>query len=115
MLSLSISNNIVNILNSSLGNLPSPYFINYFWNIGSLLGLVIISQIIYGILVSIFFISDTRLSFYSVIWLEKPLLCFCVCLNIEIIFFAGQLLTSDLHFWCSNQKFSLKIVESRFC
>lgn len=71
MLSLSISNNIVNILNSSLGNLPSPYFINYFWNIGSLLGLVIISQIISGILVSIFFISDTRLSFYSVIHLIR--------------------------------------------
>lgn len=60
-------NNILNIFNSSLINLPTPININIWWNFGSLLGLCLIIQILSGLLLSIHYCPNINLAFQSLI------------------------------------------------
>jgi ubiquinol-cytochrome c reductase cytochrome b subunit len=56
----------ISILNSTLIDLPSPSNIPYWWNIGSLLGICLISQTITGILLAIHFTPNTESSFDTI-------------------------------------------------
>nr|YP_010882013.1 cytochrome b [Cacopsylla fuscicella]WID86687.1 cytochrome b [Cacopsylla fuscicella] len=51
----------------SLINLPTPSNINIFWNLGSLLGLMLMIQIISGIFLAMHFTADTSIAFDSII------------------------------------------------
>lgn len=60
------SNVYLNIVNSYLIDSPQPSSINYWWNIGSLLGLCLIIQVITGILIAIHYSSNIELAFSSI-------------------------------------------------
>lgn len=59
-------NNILKIINNYLYDSLLPININYLYNTGSLLGLLIIIQIISGVILAMFYISNIKLAFYSV-------------------------------------------------
>lgn len=61
------SNPIFKILNSSLIDLPSPANLSINWNYGSLLGLILIIQLISGIILATRFSGHSDISFESVI------------------------------------------------
>lgn len=56
-------NIIIKIINNSVIDLPSPSNIRTIWNIGSILGLCLITQIISGIFLSIHYSPSTDLAF----------------------------------------------------
>lgn len=58
---------LLNPIYSSLINLPTPSNINIFWNFGSLLGLILIIQILSGLFLAIHFTANTSFAFESVI------------------------------------------------
>lgn len=60
------TNSILNILNGSLIDLPSPRNISYLWNFGSLLGICLGIQILTGLFLSFHFTRDTRTAFNRV-------------------------------------------------
>nr|YP_009073498.1 cytochrome b [Lernaea cyprinacea]AIQ80151.1 cytochrome b [Lernaea cyprinacea] len=60
------NNPILKIFNNNLINLPTPSNINYNWNWGSVLGLVLIIQLLTGIFLSMHYCSDTSLAFSSI-------------------------------------------------
>ena len=64
-------NPLVKILNSSLVDLPTPVNLNLNWNYGSLLGFILMLQLITGILLCIRFSVNSSLSFDSVILLYQ--------------------------------------------
>jgi quinol-cytochrome oxidoreductase complex cytochrome b subunit len=59
---LTIIKSIVN----HLGTYPTNITLNYGWSFGSLLGLCLIMQIITGLLLSMFYLPDIEMAFYSV-------------------------------------------------
>ena len=60
------SNVYLNLVNSYLIDSPQPSSINYWWNIGSLLGLCLVIQIITGIFMAMHYSSNIELAFSSV-------------------------------------------------
>lgn len=60
------SNVYLNIVNSYLIDSPQPSSINYWWNLGSLLGLCLVIQIITGIFIAMHYSSNIELAFSSV-------------------------------------------------
>jgi len=64
-------NPLVKILNSSLVDLPTPVNLSLNWNYGSLLGFILMLQLITGILLCIRFSVNSFLSFDSVILLYQ--------------------------------------------
>ena len=66
-LSFRKSHPIIRILNSTLVDLPSPANLSINWNYGSLLGLILIIQLITGIILATRFSGHSDLSFESVI------------------------------------------------
>ncbi len=58
---------LVKIVNSTLIDLPAPANLRVNWNYGSLLGLILIIQLVTGIILSIRFSANSSLSFDSVI------------------------------------------------
>nr|YP_665536.1 cytochrome b [Campodea lubbockii]ABF49586.1 cytochrome b [Campodea lubbockii] len=102
---------IISILNSSLIDLPSPSNINTLWNLGSLLGLCLVIQIITGLFLTMHFCPNIELAFYSTVhiardvnygWLIRIIHAngaslFFTCMFIHIgrgIFFNSFILTS---------------------
>jgi len=68
MFSLQKKNSIlINPIYNSLINLPTPTNINILWNFGSLLGLMLIVQIISGLFLAIHFAPNTSIAFDRVI------------------------------------------------
>lgn len=61
------SHPLVKIINSTIIDLPSPVNLSVNWNYGSLLGLVLVIQLVTGILLATRFSGHTRISFDSVI------------------------------------------------
>jgi ubiquinol-cytochrome c reductase cytochrome b subunit len=45
---------------------PAPSNLNYFWGFGSLLGILLVIQIITGVLLAVHYTSDVSGAFYSV-------------------------------------------------
>lgn len=60
------SNVYLNIVNSYLIDSPQPSSINYWWNLGSLLGLCLVIQILTGIFIAMHYSSNIELAFSSV-------------------------------------------------
>lgn len=60
------SNIYLNLVNSYLIDSPQPSSINYWWNLGSLLGLCLVIQIITGIFIAMHYSSNIELAFNSV-------------------------------------------------
>nr|UYB78377.1 cytochrome b [Ornithodoros hermsi] len=60
------SNNILKIVNKTLIDLPAPSNISYLWNLGSLLSLCLMIQIMSGIFLAMHFSSDITTAFSSV-------------------------------------------------
>lgn len=92
------SSPIIKIINNSLIDLPSPSNISYLWNIGSLLGICLIIQIITGIFLAIHYCPNVDIAFNRIIhicrdvnqgWLIRTLHAngasfFFICLYIHI-------------------------------
>nr|YP_009371132.1 cytochrome b [Abraxas suspecta]ARR28302.1 cytochrome b [Abraxas suspecta] len=57
---------IIKIINGSLIDLPTPTNISTWWNFGSLLGLCLMTQIITGLFLTMYYTANTELAFYSV-------------------------------------------------
>nr|ADW83159.1 cytochrome b [Boreus elegans] len=57
---------LLKIINNALIDLPTPSNISSWWNIGSLLGLCLIIQIITGLFLTMHYIPNINLAFYSV-------------------------------------------------
>nr|YP_009935694.1 cytochrome b [Macrosoma conifera]QNS38637.1 cytochrome b [Macrosoma conifera] len=57
---------IFKIINNSLIDLPSPSNISIWWNFGSLLALCLITQIITGLFLTMYYTANIELAFYSV-------------------------------------------------
>nr|AFI23498.1 cytochrome b [Peloridium hammoniorum] len=62
---------LLKIMSNSLFDLPSPSNISIWWNMGSLLGICIIIQLITGLLISMHYSSNPDTSFFSVIELTR--------------------------------------------
>lgn len=60
------SNIYINLVNSYIIDSPQPSSINYWYNLGSLLGLCLIIQIITGVFIAIHYSSNIELAFSSV-------------------------------------------------
>nr|WKB11728.1 cytochrome b [Lamproglena orientalis]WKB11741.1 cytochrome b [Lamproglena orientalis] len=60
------TNPIFSLVSSSLVRLPCPSNINYMWNFGSLLGLMLTIQLVTGLFLSMHYSNDSYLAFYSV-------------------------------------------------
>nr|ANH79477.1 cytochrome b [Eurytoma sp. TJS-2016] len=65
--SLFKNNNLLNIIYSSLINLPTPLNISIWWNFGSLLGLCLMIQIISGFMLTMHYTPNIQIAFNSVI------------------------------------------------
>nr|YP_010586587.1 cytochrome b [Setodes iuppiter]UZZ44401.1 cytochrome b [Setodes iuppiter] len=63
---LSKSHPMMKILYSSLVNLPTPTSISFMWNMGSILGICLLIQIISGLLLTMFYTPHIDLAFYSI-------------------------------------------------
>jgi ubiquinol-cytochrome c reductase cytochrome b subunit len=66
-LSFRKSHPLIKIINSTLVDLPSPANISVNWNYGSLLGLVLVIQLVTGIVLATRFSGHSDISFDSVI------------------------------------------------
>nr|YP_004934971.1 cytochrome b [Pielomastax zhengi]ADZ62113.1 cytochrome b [Pielomastax zhengi] len=58
---------LIKIVNNSLIDLPTPMNISFWWNMGSMLGLCLIMQIITGLFLAMHYVPNTELAFDSVI------------------------------------------------
>nr|YP_009995244.1 cytochrome b [Ochthebius plesiotypus]QNP09621.1 cytochrome b [Ochthebius plesiotypus] len=58
---------LINIINSSLIDLPSPSNISAWWNFGSLLGLCLMIQIITGLFLAMHYTANIEMAFDSVV------------------------------------------------
>lgn len=59
-------NLVVAQVNSLLVDLPTPTNLNYWWNMGSLLGLSLLVQVVTGIFIAMHYCSEVELAFRSV-------------------------------------------------
>nr|YP_009742417.1 cytochrome b [Caloptilia theivora]QID90527.1 cytochrome b [Caloptilia theivora] len=57
---------IIKIINNSLIDLPSPSNISIWWNFGSLLGLCLMTQILTGLFLTMYYTANIELAFNSV-------------------------------------------------
>nr|ACI02094.1 cytochrome b [Luehdorfia chinensis] len=57
---------LLKIMNNSLIDLPTPSNISSWWNFGSLLALCLITQIITGLFLTMYYTANIELAFYSV-------------------------------------------------
>nr|YP_010271116.1 cytochrome b [Neptis thisbe]UJY98875.1 cytochrome b [Neptis thisbe] len=60
------SHPIIKIINGSLIDLPSPSNISAWWNFGSLLALCLMTQILTGLFLTMYYTANIDLAFYSV-------------------------------------------------
>nr|QKG04152.1 cytochrome b [Vespa velutina auraria] len=66
-------NPLFKIILNSLITLPTPININYWWNLGSLLGLSLLIQLISGIFLSMHYCPSTNMAFDSVILIMQDM------------------------------------------
>nr|YP_007890463.1 cytochrome b [Hebomoia glaucippe]AGG84359.1 cytochrome b [Hebomoia glaucippe] len=57
---------LIKIMNNSLVDLPTPSNISIWWNFGSLLALCLITQIVTGLFLTMYYCANIELAFYSV-------------------------------------------------
>ena len=56
-------------MKSHLQSYPCPLIINYFWNLGFLLGITILLQIISGIFLGLHYTSDINSAYFSIFFI----------------------------------------------
>merc|ERR1711976_911891 len=61
------------LVKSHLQSYPCPLQINSFWNLGFLLGISIILQIISGIVLSLYYSSNINYAYYSVFFIIREI------------------------------------------
>ena len=61
------------LMKSHLDSYPCPLNLNYFWNLGFLLVITILLQMITGILLSLDYTSDIHSAYYSVIHIIREI------------------------------------------
>nr|VFU78681.1 Cytochrome b oxydase [Proasellus aragonensis] len=71
MLSLQKQDPSVGILNESLVDMPAPKNISAWWNMGSLLGVCLVVQVVTGLLLSLHFINCAEFAFASVVHISQ--------------------------------------------
>uniref|UniRef100_UPI0031F42029 cytochrome b n=1 Tax=Pyrgodera armata TaxID=1964324 RepID=UPI0031F42029 len=64
---LRTKNHMIKIINNSLIDLPAPTNISFWWNLGSLLGLCLMIQIITGLFLTMHYTPNIEMAFSSVI------------------------------------------------
>lgn len=64
---------LVGIVKNSLINLPTPTSISFLWNIGFLLGICLLLQIVSGVTLSINYVPSTEIAFNSVIHIIRDI------------------------------------------
>merc|ERR1712039_835234 len=57
------------LVKSHIKSYPCPLQINYFWNLGFLLGIAILLQIITGIFIALHYTSDLNSAYYQIFFL----------------------------------------------
>nr|ADK97579.1 apocytochrome b [Peripatoides sp. DVL-2010] len=62
---------LLKIINNSLIDLPAPSNLNYLWNLGSLLGLCLIIQIISGMMIAMHYSDHVNIAFFSMIHISR--------------------------------------------
>nr|BCL84752.1 cytochrome b [Argulus japonicus] len=65
------SHPITKAINSSLVDLPTPSNINIWWNMGSMLGVTLMMQIITGIFLAVHYVPNVSMAFESVIHIMR--------------------------------------------
>nr|QDH52387.1 cytochrome b [Gordius sp. VVA-2019] len=65
------NNNISSMMNAFIIDLPTPPNLNYWWNMGSLTGVFLVSQIITGLFLSMHYTPSTEMAFTSVLMIEN--------------------------------------------
>nr|YP_009907554.1 cytochrome b [Bothrogonia yunana]QLI54110.1 cytochrome b [Bothrogonia yunana] len=60
------NNQVLKIINNSLIDLPAPINLSAWWNLGSILGLCLMIQVISGLLLSMHYTSNVEMAFNSV-------------------------------------------------
>ena len=71
---LHIFDNLMFILTKShLGSYPCPLNINFYWNMGFTLGIVIVVQIVTGLFLSFHYSSDINEAYFSVFFLIREI------------------------------------------
>nr|YP_009024124.1 cytochrome b [Hirudinaria manillensis]AGL34580.1 cytochrome b [Hirudinaria manillensis] len=71
MMQLRKSHPVMKVLNGAMVDLPAPLNISIWWNYGSLLGLMLIIQLITGLLLSMHYCSNVELAFSSVVHIMR--------------------------------------------
>merc|ERR1712039_26245 len=59
------------LVKSHIKSYPCPLQINYFWNLGFLLGIAILLQIITGIFIALHYTSDLNSAYYQIFFLIR--------------------------------------------
>jgi len=73
MLLIKSKHPLVKLVSSSFYDLPAPYTLNYFWNLGSLLSGVFLIQLLRGLMLSIHYLRHRNYSFERVLHIIKDL------------------------------------------
>merc|ERR1712187_736446 len=88
------------LVKSHLQSYPCPLQINFFWNLGFLLGIAIMLQIVTGIFLGLHYTSDLNSAYSSVFFLFHFILPFLLCGFVILHLFY-------LHFHSSNNPLRL--------
>jgi ubiquinol-cytochrome c reductase cytochrome b subunit len=64
---------LIQITKNSLLGLPTPYSISFLWNMGFLLGITLVLQIVTGLVLSINYVASTEVAFDSVIHIIRDI------------------------------------------
>merc|ERR1711904_495834 len=104
------------LMKSHLQSYPCPLQINFFWNLGFLLGVAIMLQIVTGIFLSLYYTSDINSAYFSVFFLIREVyygwcLRFFHSSGASFVFFflvlhLGRALFYGSYFFLSNTWFS---------
>lgn len=70
-MTLLLLTNYILLMKSHLQSYPCPVSINFLWNLGFLLGISIILQVVTGIILALYYTSDLSTSYYSVFFLIR--------------------------------------------
>nr|YP_010713415.1 cytochrome b [Dinobdella ferox]WDA96090.1 cytochrome b [Dinobdella ferox] len=65
------SHQVINLLNQSMIDLPAPINISIWWNYGSLLGLMLVIQLVTGIFLSFHYCANVELAFSSIMHINN--------------------------------------------
>jgi ubiquinol-cytochrome c reductase cytochrome b subunit len=59
------------IVQRNLIGLRSPKNLSFLWNFGSMLGIILVFQILRGIILTLFYTNDVRSSFFRIEMIER--------------------------------------------